>query len=94
MSHAAQNLLVRSPYTQPYRSPYAPKYAIPTHWHGLTIAKATKYGVIAGGFGGALGLFALFFFGEVPRVRKDIFQKFPLLDRYFDRTIPPEDNPF
>lgn len=47
--------------------------------------------VIAGGFGASLGVMALFFFGEVPRVRQDIFQKIPFLDRYFDRTIPPED---
>lgn len=30
--------------------------------------------------------------GEVPRVRRDILQKVPFLDTYFDRTIAPEDN--
>lgn len=25
-------------------------------------------------------------------MRKDILQKVPFLDRYYDRTIPPEDN--
>jgi hypothetical protein len=55
------------------------------------LANCHDSGVVAGGFGASLGLFALFFFGEVPRVRKDIFQKLPFFDRYFDRTIPPED---
>lgn len=49
-------------------------------------------GTIAGGFGVAAGLFAVFFFGEVPRVRKDVLQKLPFFDKYLDRTIPPEDN--
>lgn len=38
------------------------------------------------------GIFALFFFGEVPRVRRDILQKFPFFDQYYDRRLPPEDN--
>lgn len=38
------------------------------------------------------GIFALFFFGEVPRVRRDILQKFPFFDQYFDRRLAPEDN--
>lgn len=49
-------------------------------------------GTIAGGFGVAAGLFAVFFFGEVPRVRKDILQKLPFFDKYLDRTVPPEDS--
>lgn len=51
-----------------------------------------KSGALAASFGVAAGTFALFFFGEVPRVRKDILQKVPFLDQYFDRTIAPEDN--
>lgn len=48
----------------------------------------------AGGFGAVAGIFALFFFGEVPKVRKDILQNVPILGSYFVREIPPEDNPF
>ncbi|RAK99118.1 cytochrome b-c1 complex subunit 10 [Aspergillus ibericus CBS 121593] len=77
-----------------YRSPFAPKYYTPLHWHGLTTGTATKYATIASTFGVAAGTFALFFFGEIPRVRRDILQKVPFLDEYFDRTIAPEDNPF
>lgn len=49
-------------------------------------------GTIAGTFGVSAGVFALFFLGEVPRVRRDILQKFPFFDQYFDRRVAPEDN--
>lgn len=49
-------------------------------------------GAIASGFGVSAGIFALFFFGEVPRVRKDILQKVPIIGPYFVREVPPEDN--
>lgn len=49
-------------------------------------------GTLAASFGVFAGTAALFMFGEVPRVRRDILQKFPFLDTYFDRTIAPEDN--
>jgi hypothetical protein len=45
-------------------------------------------------YGGVAGLFALFFFAEVPRVSQDIMQKVPILGSYFVKEIPPEDNPF
>ena len=45
-------------------------------------------------FGVSAGLFALFFFAEVPRVRTDIVEKIPVLGEYFRKEIPPEDNPF
>ncbi|RAK71938.1 cytochrome b-c1 complex subunit 10 [Aspergillus fijiensis CBS 313.89] len=77
-----------------YRSPFGPKYSTPLHWHGLTTRSAVTAGTIASGFGVSAGVFLLFFFGEVPRVRRDILQKVPFLDEYFDRTIAPEDNPF
>ena len=48
----------------------------------------------AGAFGAAAGIFALFFFGEVPKVRKDILQKVPIIGPYFIREVAPEDNPF
>ena len=49
-------------------------------------------GGIVGTFGVAAGIGALFFFGEVPRVRRDILQQFPFFDQYYDRRLAPEDN--
>ncbi|KAF2145880.1 uncharacterized protein K452DRAFT_283176 [Aplosporella prunicola CBS 121167] len=51
-------------------------------------------GTTAAAFGGVAGVFALFFFAEIPRVRKDIMQKVPILGDYFVQEIAPEDNPF
>ena len=45
-------------------------------------------------FGAATGIFALYFFAEIPRVRKDIVEKIPIIGSYFHKEIPPEDNPF
>ncbi|KAJ5081709.1 hypothetical protein NUU61_009973 [Penicillium alfredii] len=75
-------------------SAFAPKYYTPRNVNGLGFGDAFRIGTLAGSFGVAAGTFALFFFGEIPRVRKDILQKVPFLDTYFDRTIAPEDNPF
>lgn len=61
---------------------------------GLSPGKAYVYGSIGAGFGVAAGIFALFFFGEIPKVRNDILSKMPLVGEYFVREIPPEDNPF
>ncbi|KAF7125967.1 hypothetical protein CNMCM5793_002326 [Aspergillus hiratsukae] len=80
--------------TGAYRSPFAPKYYVPAHFGGVSMGTATKYVSIAVPFGVAAGTFALFFFGEVPRVRNDILRKVPFLDEYFDRSVPAEDNPF
>lgn len=46
------------------------------------------------GFGVVAGIFALFFFDGVPKVKKDIMQKIPLIGDYFVDEIAPEDNPF
>lgn len=45
-----------------------------------------------GGFGAAAGVFALFFFGEVPKVRNDILQHVPFIGDRFRREIPASDN--
>ncbi|KAL4784016.1 ubiquinol-cytochrome-c reductase complex subunit-domain-containing protein [Aspergillus varians] len=79
---------------QSVRSPLAGKYTVAPHLQGITVNTATKIGTIAATFGVSAGVFAVFFFGEVPRVRKDILQKLPFFDKYLDRTIAPEDNPF
>lgn len=56
----------------------------------LTSPSAT----LLGGFGGVAGIFAIFFFAEVPKVRNDIMLKIPILGDYFRVEIAPEDNPF
>ncbi|KAF1917858.1 ubiquinol-cytochrome-c reductase complex subunit-domain-containing protein [Ampelomyces quisqualis] len=84
---------MRSPYTA-YRSPHGPQYTIPKNFHGITGSAVMRAGVLAGGFGGVAGFFALWFFAEVPRVREDIMKKVPVLGSYFNVEIPPEDNPF
>lgn len=61
---------------------------------GMSLSKSIRYGSILAGFGVSAGIFALFFFGEIPKVRHDILQKMPLIGDYFVREIPPEDNPF
>ncbi|KAF2271939.1 uncharacterized protein EI97DRAFT_407323 [Westerdykella ornata] len=77
-----------------YKSPFAPAYKTAPHWHGITLKTAVKYGTLLGGFGGVAGIFALFFFAEVPRVRDDIILKIPFLEPFFKKEIAPEDNPF
>jgi len=84
--------------TQPvystYKSPYGPKTKHVPNFMGMSVGKAIRYGSIASGFGVAAGVFALFFFGEVPKVRNDILTKIPIVGEYWIREVPPEDNPF
>ncbi|KAL2003779.1 hypothetical protein VTN02DRAFT_2273 [Thermoascus thermophilus] len=77
-----------------YHSPYAPKYYTPPHIAGVNLKRGLRYGAISAGFGVSTVVFCLFFFGDVPRVRQDILQKIPVLGEHWNRTIPPEDNPF
>ncbi|KAI6244923.1 hypothetical protein HI914_06977 [Erysiphe necator] len=49
-------------------------------------------GMTLGAFGGVAGFFALYFFGDVPRVRKDIYEKLPVVGQFFAKEIPPSDN--
>ncbi|KAI9704746.1 MAG: hypothetical protein M1836_006526 [Candelina mexicana] len=77
-----------------YKSPYGPKYEVPFNFHGVTLGRALRFGMTAGAFGGVFGFFALFFFADVPRVRKDILQKLPVVGEYYHKEIPPSDNPF
>lgn len=48
--------------------------------------------MIGSGFAVSAGLFAVFFLGEVPRVREDILMKIPVIGSYWERSIAPEDN--
>ncbi|KAF2398237.1 hypothetical protein EJ06DRAFT_558613 [Trichodelitschia bisporula] len=91
--HGIQPWSVRSNY-RTYKSPYGPKYKIEPQFHGITLSRATRMGYIAGAMGASAGIFALFFFAEVPRVRMDIMEKVPILGDYFKVEIAPEDNPF
>ena len=50
--------------------------------------------MMTGLFGVSAGIFALYFFNQVPRVRDDIVQKIPIIGEYFHNEVPPEDNPF
>ncbi|KFX96232.1 hypothetical protein V495_03591 [Pseudogymnoascus sp. VKM F-4514 (FW-929)] len=77
-----------------YRSAYGPKYKIQPNIGGWTIKATTKLGLTLAGFGATAGFFALFFFGEVPIVRKDILSKVPVIGQRFIREIPASDNPF
>ena len=43
-------------------------------------------------FGGVAGFFALFFFSDIPRVRKDIVQKIPIIGPHYIKEIPASDN--
>ncbi|OCT51364.1 Cytochrome b-c1 complex subunit 10 [Cladophialophora carrionii] len=82
------------PTYETYISPYGPKTKHIPNLMGITPGKALRLGYIASGFGVAAGIFAVFFFGEVPRVREDILSKLPVIGSYWVREVPPEDNPF
>ncbi|EXJ80719.1 hypothetical protein A1O3_07003 [Capronia epimyces CBS 606.96] len=78
-----------------YVSPYGPKTKHVPNLLGLTPLKAFRYGAIASGYGIAAGLIAVFFLGDVPRVRHDILQNIPVVGGLFVKEeIAPEDNPF
>ncbi|CAL8580722.1 hypothetical protein XPA_006442 [Xanthoria parietina] len=77
-----------------YKSPYGPNYNIRPNFHGIGPGRALKFGITAGSFGVVAGVFALFFFADVPKVRRDIMQKLPVVGDYFVREVPPSDNPF
>ncbi|KAG9227949.1 ubiquinol-cytochrome-c reductase complex subunit-domain-containing protein [Amylocarpus encephaloides] len=77
-----------------YKSPYGPKYSINPHVGGWTAKSFTRLGMTLGGFGGVAGFFALFFFSDVPAVRRDIMVKVPGLGEQFVKEVPASDNPF
>ncbi|KAJ5215778.1 uncharacterized protein N7498_002185 [Penicillium cinerascens] len=75
-------------------SAFGPKISVPRSVAGFTLPAAVKAGTVAGSFGVAAGTFALFFFGDIPRVNRDVIRQIPFLDRYYDNPVAPEDNPF
>ncbi|MCJ1397263.1 hypothetical protein MMC11_000455 [Xylographa trunciseda] len=91
--HGAQTWTMRPEY-KTYKSPYGPGYTVNKNFHGIDLRRATKFGITAASFGAVAGIFALFFFSDVPKVRKDIMQKIPIIGEQFDKSLPPSDNPF
>ncbi|KAI9054517.1 hypothetical protein LZ554_001674 [Drepanopeziza brunnea f. sp. 'monogermtubi'] len=77
-----------------YKSPYGPKYKTNPNINGWTMKHATRLGMTLGAFGGVAGVFAVFFFAEIPKVRNDIMVKVPIIGQHFVKEIPPSDNPF
>ncbi|TVY31437.1 hypothetical protein LOCC1_G008686, partial [Lachnellula occidentalis] len=77
-----------------YKSPYGPKYSFQPNLNGITLKSATRLGMTLGAFGGVAGVFALFFFSDIPKVRNDIMIKLPVIGDHFVKEIPASDNPF
>jgi hypothetical protein len=46
------------------------------------------------GFVAATAVALLLFMEEVPPVRRDIFEKLPIIGGYWKREVAPEDNPY
>lgn len=93
-SHVRYVVATAKPAYGTYKSPYGPDYKIQPNIRGIGPGRALKFGITLGSFGVVAGIFALQFFAEVPKVRKDILQKVPVIGDYFVREIPPSDNPF
>lgn len=77
-----------------YKSPHGPQYKVPFNVYGIDAKTLIGWSKIGAGFGIVAGTAALFFLDGVPRVKKDILQKLPLIGSYFIDYVPPEDNPF
>ncbi|KAK0255726.1 hypothetical protein LTR91_012449 [Friedmanniomyces endolithicus] len=84
----------REPNYQSYRSPYGPQYKVGAHMGIMNRTSLQAWGTMGIGFGAVAGIFALFFFDGVPKVRKDILQKIPIIGDFYVHEVPPEDNPF
>ncbi|KAF3939024.1 hypothetical protein ABW19_dt0206491 [Dactylella cylindrospora] len=80
--------------TATYRSPYGPKLKNGPHIAGWTFKSIGRLGFQASIFGGTALLGLLFLAEPMPRIRRDILQKIPVLGPYWIREIPPSDNPF
>ncbi|KAI9833546.1 MAG: hypothetical protein M1826_007160 [Phylliscum demangeonii] len=93
-SHGLRPWIERPHLKTTYQSPFGPKYKIPFNIHGWSLKTITRAALHLSGFGAA-GLLAVLYLAEgIPRVRRDIFQKIPVLGEYWVREIPPSDNPF
>ncbi|KAI9703099.1 MAG: hypothetical protein M1820_005971 [Bogoriella megaspora] len=88
------NPLTIRPNYKSYRSPYGPQYKTTANFHGINAQRALRFAASGAGFAAVAGGFALFFFSDVPRVRKDIMEQIPVIGSYFHHEVPPEDDPF
>jgi len=80
---------------QQYRSPFGPQQVKQGgHFGSFSYKSLGRLGITLGAFGGVAGFAALFFAEGVPRVRRDVLQKIPIIGSYWIREIPPSDNPF
>ncbi|KAI0478416.1 ubiquinol-cytochrome-c reductase complex subunit-domain-containing protein [Xylariaceae sp. FL0804] len=78
----------------PYKSQYGPKYQYQRNLMGITPKQLFGTGMKAGLYGG-VALFAVIFYASgVPRVKKDILQKVPVIGEYFINEVPASDSPF
>ncbi|KAK3080030.1 hypothetical protein LTS18_003310, partial [Coniosporium uncinatum] len=50
-----------------YKSPHGPKYEAAANFNGINPLRAWRFGKTAAQFGTVAGIFALFFFAEVPK---------------------------
>ncbi|KAL2076244.1 hypothetical protein VTL71DRAFT_1187 [Oculimacula yallundae] len=82
----------QSPGYASYKSPYGPKYKMQRNINGWTIKQFTRLGMTLGAFGGVAGVFAVFFFAEIPKVRNDIMVNVPFIGKHFIKEIPASDN--
>ncbi|OIW31847.1 hypothetical protein CONLIGDRAFT_641625 [Coniochaeta ligniaria NRRL 30616] len=61
---------------------------------GITFKQLAQFGLKTSYFG-VVGLFAVVYFASgIPRVKKDILQKLPVIGDKFVEKIPASDNPF
>ncbi|KAL1888522.1 hypothetical protein Sste5346_009478 [Sporothrix stenoceras] len=77
-----------------FRSQYGPKYHYTPNVNGITAKAVFRYSLVAAPIAGALGVAALFYASGIPRVQRDILQKFPVIGPYFVKTVHPADSPF
>ncbi|RDL33742.1 uncharacterized protein BP5553_08110 [Venustampulla echinocandica] len=92
MSSSAPSAGGSKPYPT-YKSPYAPNYKVATNIRGLTFQTVSKFGVRLGAYGGMAGVFAVFFFSDIPRFNRDVMVKFPVVGRLFVKEpLPASDN--
>ncbi|KAF2857439.1 hypothetical protein K470DRAFT_172505 [Piedraia hortae CBS 480.64] len=77
-----------------FQSQYGPQYKSGLHLFHFAKNDLMWYGRMGAGMGIAAVTFALYFFGQVPRVREDIWQKVPYFGQFFIHEIPADENPF
>ncbi|CAK7211713.1 hypothetical protein SCUCBS95973_001212 [Sporothrix curviconia] len=77
-----------------FRSQHGPKYHYTPNFKGVTGKTLFRYTASIAPIGGALGAALLFYASGIPRVQRDILQKFPLIGPYFVKTVHPADSPF